>query len=148
MPRVYTRKHHQELDDLLYFVFEYPELRHHLTWEERPKVEKRRQQLINWLWRQMGRKDDPPVLDAFLPEFTDEIESPPKSTPAGRMMILYLYERWRAGETGRNPGEKAKARLMKEFGFKTKEALDKYLQRGRRTRAIAVHKIDPSDIPF
>ena len=51
-------------------------------------------------------------------------------------MILDLYESWRASETGRNPGEKAKALLMKEFGFKTKEALDKYLQRARRTRDV------------
>jgi hypothetical protein len=151
MPRAYTRKYHKELEDLLYFLFEYPELRHHLTFEERPKVEERRQQLINWLWRQMGRKDDPPLLDAFLTELGDEIGHPPKGTPTGRLMILHLYERWRAGETGRNPGEKAKALLMKEFGFKTKEAVDKYLQRARRTRrtrALFVHKIDPSDIPF
>jgi hypothetical protein len=95
----------------------------------------------------MGRKDDPPVLDAFLPEFGDEIRFPPKNTPAGRMLILNLYEQWRAAESGKNPGEKAKALIMKEFGFKTKEAVDKYLQRARRTRG-PVRKIDPSDIPF
>jgi hypothetical protein len=149
MPRTYTRKYHRELDDLLYFLMEYPELRHHLTWEEGPKVERRRQQLINWLWRQMGRKGDPPVLDAFLPEITDEIEYPPVgiSASARRLVILGLYERWRTAEPGRNSGEKAKARLMKEFGFKTKEAVDKYLQRARRTRALFANS-DPFDIPF
>ena len=130
MPRVYTRKYHKELEDLLYFLMEYPELRHYLDPEQREKVEKRRQQLIGWLWRQMGRKDDPPVLEP--PELGDEIGYPPKSTPQGRLMILSLYERWRTSESGRNPGEKAKALLMKEFGFKTKEAVDKYLQRARR----------------
>ena len=83
MPRAYTRKYQQELDDLLYFITDYPELRHHLTREQREKVEKRRQQLINWLWRQMGRKDDPPVLDAFLPEFGDEIRIPAKKHAGG-----------------------------------------------------------------
>ena len=66
MPRAYTRKYQKELEDILYFLFEYPELRHHLTSEESRWVEKRRQQLINWLWRQMGRKDDPPLLDENL----------------------------------------------------------------------------------
>jgi hypothetical protein len=156
MPRAYIRKYQKELDDLLYFLFEYPELRHLLTSAESRKVEKRRQQLINWLWRQMGRKDDPPLLDANLPPFGEEIRPPlppPKGTQEARLMILGLYEEWKAGETGRNPGEKAKALLMKEFGFKTKEAVDKYLQRARRTRAAvdqknADHKIEPFDIPF
>jgi hypothetical protein len=146
MPRVYIRKYQKELDDLLYFLMKYPELRHHLTREESRRVEKRRQQLINWLWRQTGRKDDPPVL--AVSDLGDEVGHPPKGTPAGPRMILDLYESWRASETGRNPGEKAKALLMKEFGFKTKEALDKYLQRARRTRRADDHKIDPSDIPF
>ena len=151
MPRAYVRKYQQELDDLLYFLMEYPELRHHLTSEQREKVEKRRQQLIDWLWRQIRRKDDPPVLrdKSFL---GDEIGFPPEGKRDG-LMILHLYELWRAGETGRNPGEKAKSQLMKEFGFKTKEALDKCLQRARRTRAAVDHKNvdhkkDPSDIPF
>jgi len=104
----------------------------------------------------MGRKDDPPLLDANLPPFRDEIRlplPPPKGTQEARLIILDLYEEWKASETGRNPGEKAKALLMKEFGFKTKEAVDKYLQRARRTRAAvnkrnADHKIEPFDIPF
>ena len=153
MPRAYTRKYQKELGDILYFLFEYPELRHLLKSEERRWVEKRRQELINWVWRQMGRKDDPVLLDENLPPFGDEILPPPKGTQAGRLWFLDLYETWRASETGRNPGEKAKAVLMKEFGFKTKETLDKYLQRARRTRAAVDHKnvdhkMDPSDIPF
>jgi hypothetical protein len=153
MPRAYTRKYQKELDDLLYFLDEYPELRHLLTPERREKVEKRRQELINWLWRQMGRKDDPPLLDENLPFWGDEIQLPPQSTQERHLMILDLYEKWRASETGRNPGEKAKVLLMKEFRFKTKEAVDKYLQRARRTRAAVDHKnvdhkMDPSYIPF
>jgi hypothetical protein len=155
MPRAYTRKYQKELEDILYFLFEYPELRHLLKSEERRWVEKRRQELINWVWRQMGRQDAPVLLDENLPFWGDEITLPlpAKGTQDGRLMILELYEEWRASETGRNPGEKAKARLMKEFGFKTKEAVDKYLQRARRTRAAVDHKnvdhkIDPSDIPF
>ena len=104
----------------------------------------------------MGRKDDPPLLDENVPELGEEIAlpvPPPKGTQEGRLMILELYEEWRASETGRNPGEKAKAQLMREFCFKTKEAVDKYLQRARRTRAAVDHKnvdhkIDPSNIPF
>jgi hypothetical protein len=145
MPRTYTRKYQKELDDLLYFLMD-PELNHLLTPERREKVEKRRQELVDWLWRQTGRKDDPPVLDPS--EFGDEVGYPPEGTPAARLHILHLYELWRAGETGRNPGEKAKALLMKKFGFKTKEALDKYLQRARRTRGVVDLEIDPSDIPF
>jgi hypothetical protein len=152
MPRVYTRKYQKELDDLLYFITDYPELRHHLTREQREKVEKRRQELINWLWRQIGRKDDPPVYledDSIL---GDEIGLPPKGTPAGRLMILDLYERWRAAETGRNPAEKAKALLMKEFGFNTEEAVDKYLQRARKLRADshkrAARHFSDDDLPF
>jgi hypothetical protein len=76
MPTTYIRKYQKELDDLLYFLFEYPELRHRLTSKESRRVEKRRQELINWLWRQMGRKDDPPLLDANLPPFRDEIRPP------------------------------------------------------------------------
>jgi hypothetical protein len=157
MPRAYTRKYQKELEDILYFLLEYPELRHLLKSEESRWVEKRRQQLINWLWRQMGREDNPPLLDENIPEWGDEIALtlplPAKSTQERRLMILKLYEEWRASETGRNPGEKAKARLMREFCFKTKEAVDKYLQRARRTRAAVDHKnvdhkIDPSDIPF
>jgi hypothetical protein len=151
MPRVYTRKYQKELDDLLYFLMEYPELRHHLMSEQRKKVEKRLQQWIDWLWRRMGRKGDPPVLEP--PLLGDEIGYPPKGTPEGHQMILNLYEEWRARETGRNPGEKAKALLMKEFGFKTKETLDKYLQRARRARRADKDKtvarnLSNDDIPF
>jgi hypothetical protein len=101
----------------------------------------------------MGRKDDPPLLDENLPFWGDEIQPPPQGAQERRLMILDLYEKWRANETGRNPGEKAKALLMKEFGFKTKEAVDKCLQRARRTRAAVDHKnvdhkTDPFDIPF
>jgi hypothetical protein len=135
MPRVYTRKYHNQLDDLLYFLFEYPDLRHLLTPEERTSVEKRRQELINWVWKQMGRKEDPPLLDENLPPFGDEIRLPGKGTKAGSLLILDAYENYRAAEIGRNPGERAKALLMKEFGFKTKEAVDKYLQRARKLRA-------------
>jgi len=131
MPRVYIRKYQRELEDLVYYLDEYPELRRYLNPEQREKVEERRQQLIDWLWRQMGRKDDPPLL--VEPEdFSEEVVYPPKGTPEGRRMILHLYEMWRAKETGRNPGEKAKSLLMKKFGFKTKEALEKYLQRARK----------------
>ena len=96
----------------------------------------------------MGRKDDPPLLDPYLPEFVDEVGYPPKRTPAGRRMILGLYESWRASETGRNPGETAKALLMKKFGFKTKEALEKYLQCARRMRGAIKQIVDQSHIPF
>ena len=93
MPRAYTRKYQKELEDILYFLLEYPELRHLLKSEESRWVEKRRQQLINWLWRQMGRKDDPPLLDENLPEWGDEIPLPlpAKGTQEGRLMILELY---------------------------------------------------------
>ena len=122
MPRAYTRKYKIELEDILYFLFEYPELRHYLKSEERRWVEKRRQQLINWLWRQMGRKDDPPLLDENLPEWGEEIALPvpAKGTQEGRLMILELYEEWRASETGRNPGEKAKARTHERILLQNK----------------------------
>jgi hypothetical protein len=81
-----------------------------------------------------------------------EIEYPPKATPEGRRMILHLYETWRSSESDhvRNPGEKAKALLMKEFGFKTKGALDKFLQRARRKRALINKKTvaRDDDCPF
>jgi hypothetical protein len=122
MPRAYTRKYQKELDDLLYFLMEYPELNHLLTPERREKVEKRRQELVDWLWRQTGRKDDPPVLKPS--EFGDEVGFPPIEPADGRT-ILRLYEKWRASETGRNP-RKRRADDQKN----------------------ADHKIEPFDIPF
>lgn len=151
MPRVYTRKYQAELEDLVYFLCEYPELRHHLTPAQREQIEGRRQQLINWLWRQMGRKDEPPVLKEDLSLVGgDEVGHPLGSTPP--LMIIDLYEEWRANETGRNPGAKAKARLIKKFGFKTEDAVNKYLQRARKLRdkkhKAALRDLSDDDIPF
>jgi ATP-dependent RNA circularization protein (DNA/RNA ligase family) len=134
MPKAYIRKNQREIEELYYFLFEYPELREYLPEEQRHKVEERRLQHLDRFWRQMGHKlrdDDPPP---HRMEPVEEIEYPPKATPEGRRMILHLYEMWRSSESehARNPGQKAKALLMEKFEFKTVEALDKFLQRARR----------------
>jgi hypothetical protein len=135
MPKVYVRRHQSKIDDL-YEVL--------LTCDvSRAISDKRRKELLTWLWRQMEHahtmETAPHLVNMDLGE---EIDPLPKD-----MQLVQLYHKHCIlNAHAKNPAERAKAFLMKEFGLK-KEALEKALYRARK-KYSRITKSDLSDVPF
>lgn len=139
MPRVYTRKYHRVLDDLFDFVL-------FCNLDETPLTEKMRDELLEWLWRQMRHHHKSfPIRPG---SGRTNIEPPPPRS----LQLISRYEQLKI-ENGqaRGPGQRSKELLMKEFGMK-RDAVEKALYRAYKKHfpgrvARRRKKIDDAEIP-
>jgi hypothetical protein len=120
MPKAYTRKYQQRVDDLYNVLLVCDDLNGAIT-------EERRSELLDWLWSQMKHKHKehdfghgvvPPHLQAEV------WIAVPRD-----LLLIHVYAQLLAvNAKEKAPAETAKAFLMKEFRLK-REALDKALYR-------------------
>jgi len=123
MPKVYTRKYLRELDDL-YTVLLFCDVRMAIT-------AKRRAELLNWLWRQMGPYHKEWGEGPHTTK-TKKIGALPRSARLFRRYEQLLSENAHT----KAPAEKAKDILQEEFGCLKREALEKALYRARKKHGI------------
>jgi hypothetical protein len=131
MPRNYTRKHQRELEDL-YDILSYYRCDRVVGIVGRNITilsEKRRLELLDWLWKQIHHKDVDyyggelaMALHRLTPE--QEIDKLEKQDMED---ILYRYETIQYFHSKKD----AKTILMEERGFTNEDALDRALSRAR-----------------
>jgi hypothetical protein len=123
MPKVYTRKYVREIHDL-YNVLLFCDVSMAIT-------AKRRDELLNWLWRQMGPYHKEWGKGPHTTK-TGKTEALPRSARLFRRYEQLLSEKAHT----KAPAEKAKDILQEEFSFLTREALEKALYRARKKHGI------------
>jgi hypothetical protein len=124
MPKVYTRKYQREIHDL-YDVLLFCDVS--IT----GMTAKRKKELLNWLWRQMGPYHKEWGKGPHTRK-TEKIEALPRSAQLVRRYQQLLSKNAHT----KAPAEKAKDMLQEEFGFLKREALEKALYRARKKHAI------------
>jgi len=147
MPKAYARKYQQAIDDLYNVILVCSDLNGAIT-------EKRRSELLNWLWSQMKHKHkERDFGDGVVAPHHDSYDhlQAEAGIPISRDLVLIsaYAEHLALNANEKTPAEKAKAALMKEFRL-SRDALDKALYRAaKKYRKHRVNtKNEDIEVPF